>query len=149
LREATTSAAGIGAAAGQLAQAGVQQQGAIVLPNLVEDGAAKATLEAEKHEAINKIVGGHVAQMKNAQTKINSARSIKAKLEILDIDCADPAVPLPQHCPNEVTACHQPKLFWPKEMSKSEDGEARLAGYQTEVDKKIQRDAKSSSSNDD
>jgi hypothetical protein len=137
LRDVTASAAGIGAAAGQLAQAGGQQQIAHVPPNPVEDGAAKSTLEAEKHKAINDIVGGHVAQMKNAQTNINSARSIKAKLEILDIDCADPAVPLPQHCPNEVTACHQPKLFWPKEMSKSEDGEARLAGYQTEVDKKF------------
>jgi hypothetical protein len=135
LREATTSAAGIGAAAGQLAQAGVQQQGAIVLPNPVEDGAAKATLEAEKHEAINKIVGGHVAQMKNAQTRINTARSVTAKLEILQIDCDDPEVPLPQDLPNDVTACHQPKLYWPKEMSENEAGETKLAGYQTEVDK--------------
>ena len=50
LCEVTASAAGIGAAAGQLAQADGQQQGAIVPPNQVEDAAAKEWEKAHGQE---------------------------------------------------------------------------------------------------
>ena len=150
LREATASAAGIGAAAGQLAQAGGQQPGAIVPPHQVTDAVETArrvmeqnlrtmALEADKHAAIKHIIAEHTKQMKSAQKEINEARGARAKLAELTIDCENPATPLPQHSPKTVRACHEPKLYLPREMGKDEASATRLAGYQKEVDQKVRQ----------